>query len=231
MAKKTPVIPPKIEEFNKYQSISVPYLKLNETRLTIDTLDFAALDKLVNDPATGWVYWHTKHSDPSTRTEPGNAELVKSQKAITKQLQYIYRNIPRKFMNLTDYITLNIAPPVEHRAKKGNNTATPYGNISSKSGGIIDFVVREDTVTKSAALPELADAIRAMGVILKPGDPLPTNVSECNITVISTKGKFKHNCPTEEAGNRFACYLQYINLSDESKSGPLSGLLFCIIAM
>ena len=231
MAKNVPVVPEKIEDFNKYQGLAVPYLKLNETRLMIDSIDFLALDKLVNDPATGWVYWHAKHSDPNTKSEPGNKDLVKSRKAITKQLQYIYRNIPRKVMITLDYVTLNIAEYNSHKSKKGNNTSTPFGKISSKSGAIIDFDVREDTETTSKKMPDLADAIRAYCAILKPGDPLPTNTSECAITVISTKGKFSHQCPLEEAGNRFASYLQYVNLKDASKDGPISGLLVCIIAL
>ena len=231
MAKKTPVIPTTIDGFNKYLIVVFIYIKTNMVRLMVSSADFATLTEMINDPATGWTYLYTMHSDVATQTKPINAKLKKSKLTISQFLRYLYRNFPRNVMIVEDYQTFNIAELNSHHSRRAKITTTPYGNISSKSGGVVDFAVRDNTEVQNAAMEPLADAIRVYGVILNPGDALPTNVSQCNLSIISKKAKFSYQCPTEEAGNRFACYLQYVNLSDDSKSGPLSGLMICIIAL
>ncbi len=230
MKKNDPVVPKKIEELNKYQIIAAPYIKLNKLRLQVAANDITDLDKIINDPIDGWVVWHAKHADPNLKSEPGNASLVKCQKILTQKFQYIYRNIPRNVMITDDFITLNIAEPTDHRTKRGPIVSTPFGKTTPLGGGVLKYEVRTSAEAKTAKMDDLANVIRVMGVILKPGDDLPTDPSQCTVTFTSTKAIFKHTFPGQEVGNRFACYLQYVNTTDESKNGQRSELLICVIA-
>ena len=231
MKNKGSVVPEKIEDVNAYQIVAAPYLKLNETRLTINPADIATLNLIISDPVNGWTFLHAQHSNPLTKTEPGNKDLLKCKKALTKQFQYIFRNIPRNVMITADFVTLNIAEPDFNKSRRSAITNSPFAKIIALAGAILKFIVRTDTDAKRASMEPLADVIRVMGIILKPGDALPTDPSECNITFTSTKAIFKHNFSIADAGNRFACFVQYVNTTDESKNGPVSAMLVCVIGM
>jgi len=231
MSKRRIVVPTKIEDLNKYQMIALPYLKLNMLRLLVSDADILELNVMITDPVNGWAFLHNKHSDPLTKTEPGNADLMKCKVALTKKLQYVYRNIPRNVMISADFQTLNIAEPTDHKTKRGTIVNTPFGLITAIGGGILKFEVRTNAEAKTARMDDLADVVRVMGMILKPGEDLPTDPSQCTVTFTSTKANFKHTFSVAEAGNRFVCFLQYVNQSDESKNGPISKLQICIIGL
>jgi len=231
MKRKSSVVPNGNENFNNYLILVYFYIKDNLVRLGIITEDFETLTAYLNDPEKGWIFFHKQHSNPATKTAPLIADMKVCKKAITQLLQKIYRNISRSVMTNTDYQTFNIAVPDTHKTPRAAITNRPFVNIIALGGAILKFIVRTATDAKRASMDPLADEIRVMGIILKPGDALPTDPSQCTITFTSTRAIFKHNFSMADSGNRFACYVQYVNTSDESKNGPVSAMLVCVIGM
>ncbi len=230
MAIRKNIVPQAIELFNSYIIIVLPYILLHKARLLISEDNYDKLNALVNDPAEGWVYLHHLHSNKATKNMAVNLDLEVCETAITKLLQVIYNDIPRSYMTTTDFVTFHISIPKHTKGVRAKITNIPFGKIHPSGGGRIGFIVRTDTDAKRASMEVLADVIWVDGIILKPGDPLPTGPSQCNIRFTSTSALFSHPFPTEEIGNRFACFLHYANLTDDSKSGPISSILICIIA-
>ena len=223
-------VPNNIEPFNAYIGVVFPYIVANATRLGISTANVGALTHQVTDPITGWNALHTTHANKATKNTPDNLNLVKSEVTITHQLQAIYNDIPRSAMTSADYVTFHIAVPNHTKSSRASITNIPFGKIYPIGGGKIGFIVRTDTDAKRAKMDPLADVIWVDGIILKPGDPLPTGPSQCNIIFTSTTALFNHTFADVEIGNRFACFLHYANLTNDSKSGPVSDMLICVIA-
>ncbi len=230
MATRKNIVPQAIELFNSYVIVVLPYILLNKARLLITEDNYEKLDALVNDPDEGWAYLHHLHSNKATKNMAVNLNLVISETSITKLLQMIYNDIPRSYMTSTDFITFHISVPKLTRGVRPKITNIPFGKIHPIGGGRVGFIVRTDTEAKRASMETLADVIWVEGIILKPSDPLPIGLSQCNIKFTSTSALFNHQFPVEEIGNRFACFLHYANLTDDSKSGPVSNILICIIA-
>ena len=230
MTSKNSIVPGNIEPFNAYIGPVLPYMVTNATRLGISSGNIGTLTHLVTDPLIGWNALHALHADKATKNTPGNLDLVKCEVAITHLLQAIFNDMPRSAMTSTDYVTFHISIPNHTKGSRASITNIPYGKIYPMGGGRIGFIVRTDTDAKRAAMDPLADVIWVDGIILKPGDPLPTGPSQCNIIFTSTTALFNHTFADVEIGNRFACFLHYANLTDDKKSGPVSDMLICVIA-
>lgn len=231
MTSKNSIVPGNIEPFNAYIGIVLPYMVINATRLVISTGNIASLTHMVNDPLTGWNSLHTLHANKATKNTPGNLDLVKCEVTITRLLQAIFNDMPRSAMTSTDYVTFHISIPNHTKGSRASITNIPFGKIYSAGGGKVEFIVRTDTDAKRASMDPLADVIWVDGIILQPGDDLPKNPADCNLIFTSKSALFSHSFDIAQAGNRFACFLHYANLTDDSKSGPISSLLVCIIGL
>ena len=231
MAKRRNIVPYKFVDFNVYITLVLPYIITNAARLLINQANIVVLQTLIEQPDNGWNDLYALHSTGTTQTKPVNNKIKACQFSITKMLQIIYNDILRSIMTTEDYMVLNITIPKGIRTKRGLITSMPTAFLNSIGGGIIKFKVRWDTDTGRASMAPLADAIRVMGMILKPGDALPTDPQQCTITFTSKRAVFNHIFSLKEAGNRFVCFLQYVNQSDESKNGPVSVLHTCIIGL
>ncbi|MEI6823119.1 MAG: hypothetical protein WCL51_14405 [Bacteroidota bacterium] len=231
MTNRGNIVPGGIEPFNTYVGVVLPYMVINATRLTISTGNMGSLTHLITDPLIGWNALHTTHANKATKTTPGNLDLVKCEVNITKLLQSIFNDIPRSAMTSTDYVTFHISIPNHTKGSRASITNIPFGKIYSAGGGKVEFIVRTDTDAKRASMDPLADVIWVDGIILEPGDALPVHPADCNLIFTSKSALFSHSFDIAQAGNRFACFLHYANLTDDSKSGPISSLLVCIIGL
>ncbi len=225
------VVPQAIDPFNSYILVVLSYLTANASRLLITTGNITALNDLVTNATTGWTHWYTLHANAATRTSVINANLADSETAITQKLQSIYGDLPRSLMTNEDYQTLHISPPVTHRAKRAKITNIPFSKVYSVGGAIVKFIIRTDTHAKRAAIDPLADAVEVVAVLLSIDKPLPTDPSECNLHFISKEALFGHAFTPADAGMRFACFIRFVNLTDESKDGGWSGVISCIVGM
>ena len=225
------IVPQAIDPFNTYILLVLGYLTTNAARLLIATGNITALNGLVTDAATGWTHWFNLHASASTRTGPNTANMHAKETEITKKLQSIYGDLPRSLMNADDYANLHIAPPVTHRAKRTAITNIPFGKVYSVGGAIVHHIVRTDTHAKRAAIDPLADAVEVKGIVLPVDAPLPTDPKECNLDYLSKEALFSHAFTPAEAGKRFACFLRFVNLTDESKNSGWSGVISCIIGL
>ena len=223
------IFPKAIDAFNTFILMVFLYLKTNATRLQIKPTSITTLQTLINDPATGWSYYFGLHSNPVTRTKTINEDLGKSETSITIFLRSIYADIPRSVMITDDYNALNIAEPTHTKGSRAAITNTPYGVVYSVGGGKLCFIVRTKTDAKRASMDPLADVIWVDAIILKPGDPMPKSPADCTITFTSRSALFSHTFDLTEKGNTFVCFLHYANLTDDSKSGPVSEPISCII--
>ena len=230
MSENRSIVPRPIEPFNAYIGIVLPYMVTNATRLVISTGNIASLTHMVTDPLIGWNALHTLHANAATKNTPGNLDLVKCEVTITRLLQLIFNDMPRSAMTSTDYVTFHISIPTHTKGSRAAITNIPYGKIYSVGGGKIGFIVRTDTDAKRASMDPLADVIWVDGIILAPGEDLPTGPADCNLIFTSKSALFSHAFDPARAGNRFACFLHYANLTDDSKSGPVSDMLICFIA-
>ena len=225
------IVPSAIDPSNTSILLVFGYLTANASRLLITSGNITALTGLVTDGATGWTHWFNLHASASTRTGPNTANMHAKEDAITKKLQSIYGDLPRSLMTEDDYANLHIAPPVTHRAKRTAITNIPYGKVYSVGGAITKFIVRTDTHAKRAAMDPLADGVEVRGMLLAADGNLPTDPSRCDITFISKEALISHAFTPADAGKRFACFLRFINLTDESKDGGWSGVISCIIGL
>ncbi len=225
------IVPKAIEPFNAYILLVLQYLTDNATRLIVSAGNITTLTFKVTDPATGWNHWHTLHSGAVTRTGPVNTYLHNSEGTITHQLQDIYNDIPRSVMTPDDYLTLHIAIPSDHRPRRTAITNIPFGKVYSVGGAIVNFIVRTDTHAKRAAMDPLADAVEIRGVLLGVDEALPTDPFKCDLVFTSKSALFSHAFTPANAGKKFACFLRFINLTDESKDGGWSGVITCIIGL
>jgi len=231
MAKRRNIIPESYPEFNKYISVVLPYIILNAVRLLIQQANIDVLQNLIEKPDKGWNILYMQHATVSSKTKDVNYDIDAMQFAITKMLQIIYNDILRSKMNTIDYIVFNITQKKQTKTRRGQITSDPIVSMISSGSAIIKFKVRWTSAFGRASMAPLADAIRVMGMIIKPGDALPTNTSQCNIIFNSRKAMFQHQFDLSEAGNMFVCFVQYVNECDESKKGPISGLKRCIIGL
>jgi hypothetical protein len=225
------IVPQALEPFNAYILLVLQYLIDNASRLIVSDGNITSITFMVTDPATGWNHWHTLHSGATTRTGPVNVYLHNSETNITHQLQIIYNDIPRSVMTPDDYLTLHIAIPTNHRAPRTAITNIPFAKVYSVGGGIVNFIVRTDTHAKRAAMDPLADAVEVRGILLAPDEAVPTDPSKCDLVFNSKSALFSHAFTPENAGKKFACFLRFINLTDESKDGGWSGVISCIIGL
>ncbi len=229
--KRRNIIPHGIDEFNTYILLVLTYLTDNATRLLITTANITDLNGLVTNATTGWTHWFNLHASPSTRTSPNTANLHASEFAITVKLHLIYGDLPHSLMTADDYENLHIAPPVTKRPKRTAITNIPFGKVFSVGGAIAKFIVRTDTHAKRAALDVLCDAVEVRGMLLAADGVLPTDPSKCDIVFSSKQALFTHAFTPADAGKRFACFLRFVNLTDEKKDGGWSGVITCIIAL
>ena len=227
------VVPKAIEPFDAYITIVLAYLTntVNKARLAVSTANLDALTTLVNDPDTGWNALHTLHSASSTRTADVNTDLAISEITITHLLESIYRDIPRSAMLTADYSTLHIAKLSDTKSSRPKITNIPFGKMFSKGGAIVDFLTRPAHDSGRAHMDPLADGIEVVGVVLKEGEAIPTDTSTCNLKFFSKSAIFNHQFDMADAGKRFACFLRYVNTSDDKKSGGISGVIVCVIGL
>ncbi len=227
------VVPHAIEPFHAYITTVLAYITdpIVKVRLMISNANLAALTLLVTDPATGWNILHNKHSAKSTRTADVNTDLANSEITITHLLESMYRDIPRSAMLTADYSTLNIAKVSTAKPKRAKIINIPFAKMFSKGGAIVSFITRPTHDAGKAHMDPLADQIEVVGIILKPGDPMPTDITQCNIKFSSKHAIFTHEFTLSDAGNRFACFLRYANTSDDKKSGGYSSVIVCVIGL
>lgn len=233
LAAGTHVVPKAIEPFNSYITIVLAYLTVvaNKTRLAISTANITALTTLVTDPDTGWNALHTLHAAKSTRTADVNTDLANSEITITHLLESIYRDIPRSAMLTADYSTLHIAKLSDTRSARTRIINIPYAKIYSTGGAIVTFLTRPAHEAGKSHMDPLADQIEVKGILLKEGDPLPASEADCNIIFSSTHAIFTHTFTMADAGKRFACFLRYVNTSDDKKSGGWCGIIVCVVGL
>ena len=231
MAKRRNIIPGGYPEFNAYITLVLPYIIANAARLLIQQANIDVLQTLIEKPDKGWNVLYAQHAVKTSKTMDINNDLEAMQFAITKMLQLIYNDILRSKMITQDFIVLNITKKKQTKKRRGKIKYSPIVFMTSSGGAVIKFKVNWTAAPGRASMAPLADAIRVVGMILKPGDALPTKPQKCNITFTSRKALFDHTFDLSEAGNMFVCFVQYVNECDESKNGTITGLKRCIIAL
>jgi hypothetical protein len=227
------VVPQAIEPFNKYITDVFAYLNdsVVKARLRVSTANLDALAILMNDPTTGWIALHALHSASRTRTADVNTDLANCEITITHLLESMYRDMPRSAMLTADYSTLHIAKLSDTKPKRTKITNIPFAKMFSKGGAIVSFLTRPAHDSGRAHMDPLADQIEVRGVILKDGDPMPASPDDCNIIFVSKSAIFTHNFTVPDAGKRFACFLRYVNTTDEKKSGGFCSVIVCVIGL
>ena len=225
------VVPIAIEPFNAYAEASFIYLTDNQERLLVSEGNMTGLSELMINVDTGWRHWHTLHASEVTRTGPVNTHLRASETAITHKFQDIFADFPRSVLTIEDYAALHIAPPVTHRAKRGQIVNIPFAKVYSVGGAKASFIVRTDSHAKRAAMDPLADAVQVKAMLLAPDEANPIDPSKCNLDFSSTAALFSHAFTPADAGKKLACFFRFINLTDENLDGGWSGCITCIIGL
>ncbi len=225
MATSKDWVPKKNALFFNFQDILVAAAVLNALAWNIPGAAILALQALQTPYVTAW----NKIKNKKTRS----GSDVEAHDLAREAYEAAIREFAKTYLMFNDVITnqqrsdMGVPNENKERAARPKITTSPFAEVNAEDGSVMHIKCRvEADSTRSSRHPD-ADG---MEIIYEVGKTPPASIKECINVVVSKKATIRISIDPDQAGNKMFFYVRWVNLSDDSKSGPLSKLYQSVIS-
>lgn len=223
-------IPQTLSGFDLYIRSVVPWLNIggppnNGTRLGMLVAQITTAQNFLTlwwtgIPATPG--WYEKHTNVNTKTKTTRLQVEQIMADFTDFFSPILTGMSvHPALTTEDRGILNIPERDTVNTPRGAINDQPFVNIASKPSAHFKIRARLAADASRASMHPLADGIE---VRYQVGGTSPANALACPGVKVSTKALFDLDAGIANDGQKFYCFIRYINQSKPENSGPWSGL-------